>query len=123
MFEDTTPFIIALVVAALASYEAWATIKQRRKDQISAKEFVSTETNPFLNRSDITSIMVIVATVTVTVLCIPYFGLFFSGTALVFTLALAMGTRPVWKSLVTALVTSSIVYLIFVKIFNVIFAF
>lgn len=118
------PGLIACLVVTLALIEIVSRFVAYRKHQgaIPESEATTPDTDS-INIQDFFNVAIIAGAVIATVIAIPLIGFVPAGTAIVFALSIVMGTRPIWKSLVIAFFTSGLVYLIFAKGFNVLFAF
>ncbi len=119
------PNAIAIIVALLAVWEVLVRVGEYRRRTAGAEggPDLDDQAEPALNISDLTSAAIVIAAVIATVIAIPIVGLVPAGTAMVFALSIVMGTRPLWKGLLIAVLTSGAIYLTFAKGFNVIFAF
>ncbi|MGI9568368.1 MAG: tripartite tricarboxylate transporter TctB family protein [Desulfobulbia bacterium] len=120
------PTGIALVVAVLAAVECYRQFSlfrlvKKRSDSAGIQQFEAHSSEIYL--SELLGAGFIIVTVIVTVFAIPFIGFIPASALTIFTLSTFMGTRPIWKSAAIALVTAAIIYLVFAKGFNVIFAF
>lgn len=119
------PSAIALIVAFLALWEILVQVGDYRHQ--TGKEGVGLHRRghpkPPMSFGDLISAGIVILAVIATVFAIPLVGLAVAGTAMVFALSIVMGTRPLWKGFLIALVTTVAIYLTFTKGFNIIFAF
>lgn len=72
---------------------------------------------------EISSSVIVVASVVAAVLAMPYVGFILASAALVLVLFIAMGMRPLWKSIPLSLFFAIGLFLIFSEGFGVVFAF
>ncbi len=120
------PTGIAFVVAALSAIECYRQYSQLRLLK-SRSEPVDSQQLEFeygeISLAELLSTGIIIVTVIATVFAVPFIGFIPASSLTIFALSTFMGTRPIWKSAATALITATTIYLIFAKGFNVIFAF
>lgn len=119
------PSAIALIVAFLALWEILVQVGDYRHQSRKEGDGLHRlgHSKPSLSFGDLTSAGMVILAVIATVLAIPLVGLAVAGTAMVFALSIVMGTRPLWKGFLIALVTTGAIYLTFAKGFKIIFAF
>lgn len=119
------PGLIAAAVGVLATLEAASQFLtyRRLKQETSGGKAAGEADIGGLTLAELRAVAILVAAVVATVWAIPRVGLVPAAAGLVFVLATAMGTRPLWKSLVMAVITASLVYVVFAEAFNVVFAF
>jgi energy-converting hydrogenase Eha subunit C len=119
------PSAIAAIVALLALWEMLVRVGDYRRQTAKAGEGSHRldHPQPPLSFGDLTSAGIVSVAVVATVVAIPVVGRVGAGTAMVFALSIVMGTRPLWKGFLIALITTGAIYLAFAKGFKVIFAF
>lgn len=119
------PGLIAATLGVLAAVEAVSQfLAYRRAGQTAPVSGATAETpDRGVNLAELRAVVILVACVIATVWAIPLVGLIPAAAGLVFVLSTAMGTRPLWKSLLISVVTAVLVYVVFAKAFNVVFAF
>jgi hypothetical protein len=119
------PSAIAVIVAFLALWETLVQVGDYRHQTGKEGEGLHplNHPKPPMSFGDLTSAGIVILAVIATVFAIPLVGLVAAGTAMVFALSIVMGTRPVWKCFLIALITTGAIYLAFAKGFKIIFAF
>lgn len=119
------PGLIAATLGVLAALEAVSQLlaHRRLKQETSAGTGTGDAEASGLTLAELRAVAILVTSVVATVWAIPRIGLVPAAAALVFVLSTAMGTRPLWKSLVVSVITAGVVYAVFAEAFNVVFAF